>query len=173
MRERSFSRRSFPEILSVQVSRLVSKMKEESTGDTESETRRQLRDRIALLSQSQLARATDALAMIWSRVIGPLDSPMPEVKRKGFILLSKWNKIYPIVSSWDRVKLALLKSISTGTFIDVQFYAYNAVQNGAPSDPKPLFISSIVIQKWMPAITTRESKASLNLFHSDMRRKKQ
>ena len=134
-------------------------MKEESTGAAESETRRQLRDRIALLSQSQLARATDALTMIWSRVIGPLDSPMPEVKREGFILLSKWNKIYPIVSSWDRVKLALLKSISTGTFIDVQFYAYNAVQNGAPSDPKPLFISSIVIQKWVPAITTRESKS--------------
>ena len=144
----------------MQVSRLVSKMKEESAGGAESETRRQLRDRIALLSQSQLARATDALAMIWSGVVGPLDPPVPEVKRTGFVLPSKWNgMLYPFFSSWGVLKLALLKSIFTGTFIDVQFYAYNAIQNGTPLDPKPLFTSSIVIQEWAPAIATRESKS--------------
>jgi len=64
----------------VQVSRLVYKMKEESAGDTEGITQKQLQDKLATLSQSQLMRATDALAMIWSGVIGPLDQLAPEPK---------------------------------------------------------------------------------------------
>jgi len=128
-------------------------MKEESAGDTESVTPEQLRDKLATLSQAQLIRATDALAMIWNGVIGPLNPLMPEPK---FAPLPA-----PVLPNWQRVKLALLKSISTGTFIDVQFYAYNAINNDLPSEPRPLFISSIVIAMWAPAITSRKLEGSL------------
>jgi len=132
----------------VQVSQLVSKMKEESAGDTKSATRKQLQDKLSTLSPSQLTRATEALAMIWNGLIGPLEplAPRPE-------LASSAAPVLP--SNWPRVKLALLKSISTGAFIDVQFYAYNAIDNDLPLDPRPLFTSSIVIEKWAPAITAR------------------
>ena len=144
---------SFPEILVVQVSRLVSKMKEESEGDIESPIRRQLREKIAALSQSQLPRATDALAMIWNGVMGPLDLPAPEPKLRFFV------KPAPFLN-WHRVKLALLKSIPTGTFIDVQFFAYNTIGNDLPVDPRPLYTSSIVIERWGAAITTRKLESS-------------
>jgi len=133
----------------VQVSQLISKMKEESEGETESVTRKQLQDKIATLSQSQLARATDALAMIWNGVKEPLELPTTEL---GFTFLML-SIIFP---NWHRVKLALLKSIPTGTFIDVQFYAFNAISNDLPLGPRPLFTSSIVIEEWAPAITTRK-----------------
>ena len=137
----------------MQVSRLVCKMKEESAGDTEGITQKQLQDKLATLSQSQLMRATDALAMIWSGVIGPLDQLAPEPK---FV-----SPAAPILlPNWRRVRLALLKSISTGAFIDVQFYAYNAIGNNVPLDPRPLFTSSIVIEEWAPAITTRKWDSS-------------
>ena len=167
--KRSFSHRSFPEILSIQVSQLVKKLKEESAGKAESDTRRQLRDRITLLSQPQLARATDALAMIWNRVIGPLDLPTPEFKPEEPTIASRWNRmIFSLFSNRSRVKLALLKSISTGTFVDVQFCAHNAIKSSLPLDLKPFFTSSIVIRGWATAIATRKSKSSLNLFHSNM-----
>jgi len=140
---------SFPEILSVQVSRLVCMMKEEYVGDTEGIIQKQLQDKLATLSQSQLMRATDALAMIWSGVTGQLDQLAPEPK-PAF-------PVAPILlPNWHRVRLALLRSISTGAFIDVQFYAYNAIGNDVPLDPRPLFTSSIVIEEWAPAITTRK-----------------
>ncbi|KAF9649996.1 hypothetical protein BDM02DRAFT_1687210 [Thelephora ganbajun] len=141
---------SFPEILSVQVPRLVSKMKEESKEDIESITRKQLRHKITALPQSQLARAKDALAMIWSGVTGPLDLPPPELESKPTV--SAKHTLFP---NWHRVKLALFKSILTSTFIDVQLYAYNTISNNVPLDPKPLFTSSIVIEQWGPAITTQ------------------
>ena len=140
---------SFPEILVVQVSRLVSKIKEESEGDTESPIRRQLREKIATLSQSQLPRATDALAMIWNGMMGPLDLPAQEPKLFFFVKSTDFL-------NWHRVKLALLKSIPTGTFIDVQFFAYNTTSNDLPADPRPLYTSSIVIERWGAAITTRK-----------------
>ena len=62
------------------------------------------------------------------------------------------------------MKLALLKSIPTGTFIDVQFYAYNAISGDLPLDLKPVFTSSIVIEEWAAAITTRELKGSSPFF---------
>ena len=135
-------------------------MKEESTGGAESITRRQLREKIASLSQSQLARASDTLAMIWDSVIGLADGsatgPKPPSSAKP-TFFRKWHRvIIPQSSKGERVKLALLKSIATGTFIDVQFYAYNAICNDLPTDLKPLFTSSIVIESWAPAITTRE-----------------
>ena len=159
MKQHSFSRPSFPEILSVQVSRLVSLMKEESKGGSESDTRIQLRNKIAALSQSQLARATDALSMIWDGVTGSLDLPAPEPKATSAnsTYFSKWQRmIFLLSSNRERMKLALLKSIPTGTFIDVQFYAYNAISDGLPSDLKPVFTSSIMIEEWALAITTRE-----------------
>jgi len=127
-------------------------MKEESAGDTESVTPEQLRDKLAALSQSQLIRATDALAMIWNGVIGPLNPLAPESKFA--------SSAAPVLPNWQRIRLALLKSISTGAFIDVQFYAYNTISNNVPSDPRPLFTSSIVIEKWAPAITTRKWDSS-------------
>ena len=87
--------------------------------------------------------------MIWNGVVGPSDLLAPEPKPTFSTKLT-------LFSNWHRVKLALLKSISTGTFIDVQFYAYNAIDSNLPVDPKPLFTSSIVIEKWGAAITTRE-----------------
>ena len=136
----------------VQVSRLVSKMKEESEGDGEKPTRKQLREKIAALSQSQLSRATDTLAMILNGVTGPLDLPTPEPKPPFFV-----KSLY---LNWYSVKLALLKSISTGIFIDVQFYAYNTIGNNFPADPRPLYTSSIVIERWGAAITTRKLESS-------------
>ena len=65
-----------------------------------------------------------------------------------------------MTSNRQRVKLSLLKSIRTGTFIDVKLYAHNALCDGLPTDPKPLFASSIVIEEWAPAITTRKFKGS-------------
>ena len=137
----------------VQVSRLVSKLKEESEGNSESPTRKQLRKKIAALSQSQLSRATDALTMIWNGVMGPLDLPAPEPKPPFFVK--------PVLFlNWYRVKLALLKSISTGVFIDVQFFAYSTIDNDLPVNPRPLYTSSIVIERWGAAITTRKLESS-------------
>jgi hypothetical protein len=68
--------------------------------------------------------------------------------------------------NWHRVQLALLKSITTGIFIDVQFYACNKVVDDLPVDTKPLFISSIVIEQWGPAITTRKPDGSLYFIPS-------
>ena len=143
---------SFPEILEIQVSRLVSKIKQESQGGTESTTRKELREKIVALSLSQLTRATDTLTMIWNGMVGPLDVPALEPKSSPF------PKPLPFLN-WHRVKLALLRSIPTGTFIDVQFFAYNAICNGLPADPRPLYTSSIVIQEWGAAITTRKSSS--------------
>ena len=126
-------------------------MKKESGGDSETPIRKQLREKIAALSQSQLPRATDALAMIWNGMMRPLDLPTPEPKPPSLVkpaLLLNWR--------WDRVTLALLKSIPTGTFIDVQFFAYNAICDDLPVDPRPLYTSSIVIERWGAAITTRK-----------------
>jgi len=135
----------------VQVSQLVSKMKEESAGGTESVVRKQLREKIATLTRSRLPRAADALTMIWNGAMGPLDLPAPQPKLTFFAKTT-------LFSNWHRVKLALLKSIPTGTFIDVQFFAYNALGNGVPVDPKPLYTSSIAIERWGAAITTRKSE---------------
>ena len=143
----------------MQVSRLVSLMKEESKRSSESDTRTQLRNKIAALSQSQLARATDALSMIWDGVTGSLDLPAPGPKSTSADSAqpSKWQRtIFFLSSNRQRVKLALLKSIPTGTFVDVQFYAYNGIRDGLPLDLKPVFTSSVMIEEWAPAITTRE-----------------
>jgi len=84
--------------------------------------------------------------MIWNAMKEPLE---PLITGPG---LAFWaTSALP-----RRVKLALLKSIYTGTFIDVQFYAYNEIDNNLPLDPRPLFTSSVVIEKWGPAITTRK-----------------
>jgi len=128
----------------MQVSRLVYNMKEESDGITESATRKQVREKIAALPQPRFARAADALAMILDGMKRPLKPPAAEPR----LTFSATPPVSP------RVKLALLKSIPTGTFIDVQFYAHNAIGNNLPLDPKPLFTSSIVIKEWRPAITT-------------------
>jgi hypothetical protein len=137
-----------------QVSRLVSKMKDESEGGSESPTRQQLREKIAALPQSQLSRANDVLAMIWNGVAGLPGLPTPEPKLPSFVGPSI---LFP---NWHRVKLALLKSIPTGTFIDVQFFAYNKIGNDLPVDPRPLYTSSIVIERWGAAITTRKLVSS-------------
>jgi len=130
----------------VQVLRLISKMNKESKRDGESTTRNQLREQIAVLSQPRVGRATDVLVMIWNAMKEPLEPAVMEPK------LTFWAT--PALPR--RVKLALLKSIYTGTFIDVQFYAYNEIDNGLPLDPRPLFTSSVVIEKWGPTITTRK-----------------
>ena len=148
----------------MQVSRLVSLMKEESKGGSESHTRIQLRNKIAALPQSQLARATDALSMIWDGITGSLDLPAPgpkSISSANSTSFSKWQRmIFLLSSNRERMKLALLKSIPTGTFIDVQFYAYNAISGDLPLDLNPVFTSSIVIEEWAAAITTRELKGS-------------
>ena len=84
--------------------------------------------------------------MIWNGVIGLLDISVPQLEPKS----------YERCTLPRGVQLALLKSISTGVFIDVQFYAYNAVHNDSPVDLKPLFASSIVIKEQAAAIATRE-----------------
>jgi len=129
-------------------------IKEESRGDGESPTRKRLREKIAALSQLQLSRAADTLAMIWNGVMGSLDPPMQESKLAFFVEPILFNP------NWHRVTLALLKSISTGTFIDVQFFAYNAIDNDLPVDPRPLYTSSIAIERWGAAITTRKLESS-------------
>ena len=118
-------------------------------GDNETPIREQLREKIAALSQSQMLHATDVLAMIWNGVIGSRDLQMPDSKSPPFVQPT-------FFLNWLRVKLALLKSISTGTFIDVQFFAYNAIDNDTPVDLRPLYTSSIAIEKWGAAIATRK-----------------
>jgi hypothetical protein len=149
---------SFPEILSIQVSKLVCRMKDESKKNIGSVTGDKLRDKITTLTQSQLMRATDALAMIWDGMKGPLE-PRPTTELEFALSVTP-----PPFPNWHRVKLALLKSISTGTFIDIQFYAFNKIGADLPFDLKPLFTSSIVIEEWGPAITTRELEGFL-LIH--------
>lgn len=132
---------------------------------SESNTRRQLREKMTNLPQSQLARATDALAMIWDSVTGLVDLPALEPSKPATSmkltppLIWHWV-IYPLSSNWNRVQVALLKSITTGTFVDVRFYAYSAIRDGSPADPKPLFTSSVFIGEWEPAITARKLKRS-------------
>ena len=117
--------------------------------NTESNTMKQLLDKIASLSESQLARSSDVLSMIWSGTTGPLDLPTQEPE-------SALSANSARVANLHRVELALLKSISTGAFIDVQFYAYNAISDDLPLGPKPLFTSSIAIEEWGSAIATRK-----------------
>ena len=133
----------------MQVSFLVHKMNEESKGGTEGFTRKRLRDKIASLSQSQVRRATDALAMIWNYTKEP--PKPPTTQPKSAVHVTPTN-----LPNWLRVQLALLKSMATGIFIDLQFYAYSKVFNSLPLDPKPLYASSIVIQKLVPAISKRK-----------------
>ena len=133
----------------LQVSQLIDKIKQESMGNNDRKTTNQLLDKIASLSQPQLARATDALSMIWSGTTSSLNLHAPRTSPK--------HSVEPTLSTkLRRVELALLKSISTGAFIDVQFHAYNGINNGSPFDPKPLFTSSIVIEEWGSAIATRK-----------------
>ena len=117
--------------------------------NAESDTMKQLLDKIASLSESQLARSSDVLSMIWSGTTGPLDLPTQEPE-------SSLSPNSAQVANLNRMELALLKSISTGAFIDVQFYAYNAISDDLPLDPKPLFTSSIAIEEWGSAIATRK-----------------
>ena len=125
-------------MLSVQVSRLVSQVKEESKEGAESVTRRQLREKIASLSQPQLEHAADALTMIWNGMIGPLDLLATEHKSASPAEPTQfWT--------WQRS-------------IIPPSYAYNAICDDVPADPKRLFTSSIVIEEWIPAIKTRELK---------------
>ena len=133
----------------LQVSQLIDKIKQESMGNNDRKTTNQLLDKIASLSQPQLARATDALSMIWSGTTRSLNLHAPRTSPKVSVEPTPSTKL-------RRVELALLKSISTGTFIDVQFYAYDAINNDSPFDLKPLFTSSIVIEEWGSAIATRK-----------------
>lgn len=136
----------------MQVSFLINKMNEESTkGDSEGATRKRLRKKIASLSQSQVRHATDALVMIWNYTREPLRPPTTKPNPTVPVTLTN----LPL-----RVQLALFKSIDTGIFIDLQFYAYNKVSNDVPQEPNPLFISSIVSKKLLPAITMRKSGGS-------------
>ena len=141
----SFSRPSFPGIQSVQVSWLIKKIKEESVGNSESSTRRQLQHKITSLSQLQLARTTDLLATIWSGVVSPVNSSAPKYKLAFFTNFTR-------IPNWNRVTLALLKSISTGVFLDVQFRAFNTIHNNLLLDLRPLFASSVVIEGWTPSV---------------------
>jgi hypothetical protein len=126
-------------MLSIQVPILVTKMNEESGRHTEGETRKRLREKIASLSQPQVRRAADALTMIWTSANGPLKPP-PKFESTPVV-------VFTFSQTWNRMKLALLKSITIGIFIDVQFYAFNKICNGLPFDPKPLFISSMMIEE--------------------------
>ena len=137
----------------MQVSRLVRKMKEEPAGDTEGTIRKQLREKVAALTQSRLPRAADVLAMILNGAMRPLDlpAPAPEPKSTPFANSSLFR---------HRVKLALLKSIPTGTFIDIQFFAYNALSNDLLVDPRPLYTSSVVLERLGATITTRKPESS-------------
>ena len=121
-------------------------------------TKQQLEEKITGLTQSGLARATDALVMIWNGVVGPLDPPTQAPK-------PTFSPKFTALPNWDRIKLALLKSILTGTFIDVQFYAYNAIHDSLLVDLKPLFTSSIMIEEWAPAIATRKLEGNTSTYH--------
>lgn len=123
-------------------------MKGES-GITGGIIRKQLREKIAALSKPRFIGAAGALSMILDSANGPLELPPAGPK---FAL----HTTPPVLPNWHRVKLALLKSISTGCFIDLQFYAYNAIGGDLPLDPRPLFTSSSVINEWGPAITARK-----------------
>ena len=153
--------RSFREMLPAQVSQLVNKIKEGSTGGIEGATRRQVQDRVASLSQSQLNRVADVLAMIWDGMLGLLDIPPPPpnstslAKSIQFPPSGRRRSGAPPPPNWDRMKLALFKSISTRTFVEVKLNAYNAIHNTLPLDPKPLFTSSIVVKELTPSITER------------------
>ena len=68
----------------------------------------------------QARHGADALAMIRSRMTGPLESLAVQPK----IAFSTTTIRFP---NWHRVKLAFLKSITTGVFIDVQLYAFNKI----------------------------------------------
>jgi hypothetical protein len=140
---------SFPEMLPIQVSKLVTKINEEAEWLAEGATRKRLREKIASLTLPEVTRAADALSMIWSYSNGPLDSLVTEAKSTVPIMFT----FFP---NWPHVKLAFLKSIITGVFLDAQFYAFNKICNNTPFDPKPLFISSIVIEEWSPAIMMRK-----------------
>ena len=144
----------------MQVSQLVRKIKEESTEDIESDTKNQLLRKISLLPQSQMGRATHALVMIWNGVIGPLDLPLPEPEST----LPPTSIPRPNLRT---VKIALLKSITTGTLIDVQLYAYNSIHNNLPLEMKVLFTSSIVIEEWADAIMARKLYGASHLASSD------
>ena len=137
----------------MQVSLLVRMIKEESKGGTGSITREQLRGKLSTLSQPRFTRAIDVLAMILDGVRGSLKSPTAESKFTPDMTPTPFP-------NWHRTKIALHKSISTGVLIDLQFYAYNAIGSGLPLDPKPLFTSSIVIEEWGAAITTRKQEGS-------------
>ena len=146
----------------MQVSQLVRQIKEESnspwgTGNT----RKQLQEKIAGLSQPQLVRAMDTLAMIWSGMKESSEAPMT----RPTLISPVSPTTFP---NWHRVERALLRSILTGTFIDAQFYAYNAISNDILVDPRPLFTSSLVIEEWGPAITTRKREGCPNLPDSDL-----
>jgi len=135
----------------MQVLQLIDKVKEESKVPwaTESVTKKRLLEKIATLPQSELAFTMDTLTLIWNGMKGVPEPPKKEPKKKK-IPFSATRTKFP---NWHRVKLALLKSIPTGCFIDVQFYACNAFGGDLPLNPRPLFTSSIVIEEWGPAIT--------------------
>ena len=137
-------------------------MKQESGWIAGGVARKQLREKIAALPQPRLARATDALAMILDGVKGPLEPPPAKLKASPHVTPQA------TLPNWHRVKLALLKSIPTGCFIDVQFYAYNAISGDLPLDPRPLFASSIVIEEWRPTVTTRMLEGTPNSSDSNL-----
>ena len=145
----------------MQVSHLIGEIKRKPWGNSENATRKRFREKVATLSQSQLLCSADTLATIWDGIVGPLD--LPTLKPQP----SPFPKPLPVLN-WDRMKLALLKSISTGTFIDVQFFAYNGVSDGLPVDPRPLYASSIVMERWGAAITTRKAESSPNPLNTNL-----
>ena len=149
----------------MQVSFLVNKIKEESKEGTEGVTRKRLQSKIASLAQHQVRRVTDALVMIWNCAGGSLEPITTQSK-------ATFSAAPPLFPNWHHVKVALLKSITTGVFIDAQFYAYNKILDGIPLDPRPLFTSSIVIEEWGPSIATRKPKDLLIWFHPNTRSKR-
>ena len=148
-------------MLQIQVSILVAKMNGESKNRAEGVTRRRLREKIASLSQPQVKSAADALSTIWSCMDGPLRLLAAPSKSTPSVLSAPWP-------NWHRVKIALLKSITTGVFIDAQFYAFNRIAIDFPFYPKPLYTSSIVTEEWGPAITTRKWKNFPDLSLSNL-----
>lgn len=156
---------SFPEIMSIQVSFLVNKIKNESEQGVDCATRKQLRDKITSLTLPQTRHATGALEMIWNHLQKPLDPPVPEPDP----VPSPESDPFP---DWSLLKRALLKSISTGIFTDIQIHAYSKISNGIPRDPRPLFISSILIEGWWTTLATRGFEATIHLFTSPDNRPK-
>jgi hypothetical protein len=102
-----------------------------------------------------MKRAADVLAMIWNCVKEPPESPKVQLNTHFSVLPTSI-----LLPNWHRVKLAILKSITTGAFIDVQFYAFNKVDDDLPRDPKPLYTSAIAIEGWAPMITACEFEES-------------